>query len=211
VKLAPAVALAVVLASTRLAAAATPDAAREARVAFQAGEAHFKAGAFDEALAKYRAGYEAKPLPGFLINIAQCQRRLGDLKGARVTYGKFVLVAPDSPLVPQAKAMIAELDRLLSEEEETIDSGTLGGFQTSREELGRAEPVLPHAIAPVQIAKAPNTPAPAPAPASESGRTRWWLWGAIGAAVIGGTVAAFALSGGETTIVDQGSLGTLRR
>jgi len=66
-----------------LAAAATSEAEREARTHFQAGEARFKAGAFDEALAEYQKGYEAKPLPGFLVNIAQCQRRLGDLKSAR--------------------------------------------------------------------------------------------------------------------------------
>src|SRR6185369_17451056 len=96
-------------------AAAPSEAERTARSHFQAGEAHFKAGAFDEALKEYQAGYDAKPLPGFLINIAQCQRRLGDLKTARATYQKFVLVAPDSPLVPQAKTMIAEIDGLLAE------------------------------------------------------------------------------------------------
>ncbi len=90
-------------------------AARESRRHFQAAETHFKAGAFDAALAEYQAGYDAKPLPGFLINIAQCQRRLGDLKAARATYQKFVMVAPDSPLVPQAKAMVAELDKLLAD------------------------------------------------------------------------------------------------
>ena len=54
--------------------------------------------------------------PGFLVNIAQCQRRLGDLKKARATYQKFVLVAPDSPLVPQVRSMIAEIDGLLEKE-----------------------------------------------------------------------------------------------
>src|SRR5262245_62726990 len=99
-------------------AAAASEAERTARSHFQAGEAHFKAGAFDEALKEYQAGYDAKPLPGFLVNIAQCQRRLGDLKTARATYQKFVLVAPDSPLVPQVRSMIAEIDALLEKEQE---------------------------------------------------------------------------------------------
>ena len=98
-------------------AAATPEAERTARAHFQAGEAKFKAGAFDEALAEYQAGYDVLPLPGFLINVAQCQRRLGDLKTARATYQKFVLVAPDSPLLPQVRSMIAEIDGLLAKPE----------------------------------------------------------------------------------------------
>src|SRR4029079_12234727 len=98
--------------------AASPEAEKEARAHFQAGEARFKAGAFDEALAEDQKGYAAKPLPGFLVNIAQCQRRLGDLKAARATYQKFVLVAPDSPLIPQVRSMIAEIDALLEKEQE---------------------------------------------------------------------------------------------
>ena len=73
--------------------AASPEAEKEARAHFQAGEARFKAGAFDEALAEYQQGYDAKPLPGFLVNIAQCQRRLGDLKRARALL--------TSPVIPR--------------------------------------------------------------------------------------------------------------
>ena len=97
------------------AAAAPSETQRKARAHFQAGEERFKAGAFADALAAYQAGYDVLPLPGFLINVAQCQRRLGDLKTARATYQKFVLVAPDSPLVPQVKSMIAEIDGLLTD------------------------------------------------------------------------------------------------
>ena len=105
------------------------EAEREARAHFQAGEARFKAGAFDEALAAYQAGYDVLPLPGFLINVAQCQRRLGDLKTARATYQKFVLVAPDSPLVPQVRSMVAEIDGLLADSKEQPESrrGGAGG------------------------------------------------------------------------------------
>jgi hypothetical protein len=106
------------LASLRLTAGATAapsEAQRKARAHFQSGEERFKAGAFADALAAYQAGYDVLPLPGFLINVAQCQRRLGDLKTARASYQKFVLVAPDSPLVPQVRSMIAEIDGLLAE------------------------------------------------------------------------------------------------
>jgi tetratricopeptide (TPR) repeat protein len=190
------------------ATAAKSEAEREAKAHFQAGETHFKAGEFDEALKEYQAGYEAKPLPGFLVNIAQCQRRLGDLKAARASYQKFVLVAPDSPLVPKVRSMIAEIDGLLANAE---------GEKPAAEPDAEAKPAPPpeppapppalerETSAAVLVAKAPE-PEPAPAP-----RRRWWLWGALGAVVVGGAVTAVVLMTGGTTTISDGSLGTLRR
>jgi tetratricopeptide (TPR) repeat protein len=177
--------------------AASPEAEKEARAHFQAGEAHFKASAFDEALAEYQQGYEAKPLPGFLVNIAQCQRRLGDLKKARATYQKFVLVAPDSPLVPQVRSMIAEIDGLLEKEPETPAAGP--------DADAKPTVAVPAPAAPVLVASA-SAPAPPEPP-----RHRWWLWGALGAVVVGGAVTAVVLSTGGTTTIHDGSLATLRR
>jgi tetratricopeptide (TPR) repeat protein len=179
--------------------AATPEAEKEARAHFQAGEAHFKAGAFDEALAEYQQGYDAKPLPGFLVNIAQCQRRLGDLKKARATYQKFVLVAPDSPLVPQVRSMIGEIDALLEKEDEKPGS----------EPVTDGKPAV--AASPAPAPAAPVLVAPAPAVSPEPSRHRWWLWGGLGAIVVAGAVTAVALSAGGTTTIHDGSIATLRR
>jgi len=188
-----------------LAAAATSEAEREARTHFQAGEARFKAGAFDEALAEYQKGYEAKPLPGFLVNIAQCQRRLGDLKSARATYQKFVLVAPDSPLIPQVRSMMAEIDALLEKEQAKPPAET--ATEEAKPKADAPPPAAtPPAEAPVLVAAAP-APAPAPAPTGH----RWWLWGALGAVVVGGAITAVALSTGGTETIHDGSLATLRR
>jgi len=209
-------------------------AARESRRHFQAAETHFKAGAFDAALAEYQAGYDAKPLPGFLINIAQCQRRLGDLKTARATYQKFVMVAPDSPLVPQAKAMVDELDKLLADlsnapasanASASGNAGTNSNTNTEGDDAQKQKPadVEPAATTPVLTAVVAAEPAGATsapvlvgspanaekAPASKG--TRWWLWGTLGAVVVGGAVTAVVLSTGGTTTVHDGSLGTLRR
>ena len=189
-----------------LAAAATSEAEREARTHFQAGEARFKAGAFDEALAEYQKGYEAKPLPGFLVNIAQCQRRLGDLKSARATYQKFVLVAPDSPLIPQVRSMMAEIDALLEKEQEKPPA------ETATEEKPKPDTPPPAATPPVETpAPVLVAAAPAPAPAPASTGHRWWLWGALGAVVVGGAITAVALSTGGTETIHDGSLATLRR
>jgi tetratricopeptide (TPR) repeat protein len=189
-------------------AAAPSEAERTARSHFQAGEARFKAGAFDEALKEYQAGYDAKPLPGFLVNIAQCQRRLGDLKTARATYQKFVLVAPDSPLVPQVRSMITEIDGLLA----NLDAGKPAAEPEEEAKPAPAEPpastlVEKETPAPVLV-KAPDTEN---APEQAAPRHRWWLWGVIGAVVVGGAVTALVLTTGGTTTIHDGSLATLRR
>jgi tetratricopeptide (TPR) repeat protein len=189
------------LSSARSAVAASADDQREARRNFQAGEVHFKAGRYTEALEAYQAGYAAAPLPGFLINVAQCQRRLGDLAKAHATYEKFLFVAPDSPLVPEVKKLLAELDQMLAAEAETDTPAP--------PELSAPAPAEP---APTTAAAATLTaearPAPAPAPPQWK---RWWVWGAVGAALAAGTVTAFALSSSDPTMVHDGSLGTLRR
>jgi tetratricopeptide (TPR) repeat protein len=184
--------------------AASPEAEKEARAHFQAGEAQFKEGAFDEALVEYQKGYDAKPLPGFLVNIAQCQRRLGDLKKARATYQKFVLVAPDSPLVPQVRSMIAEIDGLLEKDQEKPASEPDADTKP-------AVAVPAPAPAPAPAVLVASAPASAPAASPEPPRRRWWLWGALGAVVVGGAVTAIALSTGGTTTIHDGSLATLRR
>lgn len=190
-------------------AAASSATERKARVHFQAGEERFKAGAFAEALAEYQAGYDVLPLPGFLINVAQCQRRLGDLKTARATYQKFVLVAPDSPLVPQVKSMIAEIDGLLAD----LDKNKSAPAEDEAKPADPAPAPAPVPAAPAaQETTAPVLVAtPAPAEQTEQPRRRWWLWGALGAVVVGGAVTAVVLSTGGTTTVHDGSLATLRR
>jgi len=81
---------------------------------------------------------------------------------------------------------------------ETRDFGDLG----RRLGLALAERTdeLP---APVLVAAAPAK--------DEPSHRRWWLWGALGAVVVGGAVAAIALSTGGTTTIHDGSLATLRR
>jgi hypothetical protein len=208
--------IAVLLVLVATPARAATEAERESRRHFQAAEAHFKAGAFDKALTSYQAGYEAKPLPGFLINIAQCQRRLGDLKASRASYQKFIMVAPDSPLVPQAKTMVEELDRLLAEIAEAAPPPAEAADAAPPAAKPPAEPPSVPAAAepasPAAQAVLVAQPAPAPEEPRAPARRRWWLWGALGAVVVGGTVTAIVLStGGTTTTLHDGSLGTLRR
>jgi len=219
-----AVVMLALLASLRFAAgaaAAPSETQRKARAHFQAGEERFKAGAFADALAAYQAGYDVLPLPGFLINVAQCQRRLGDLKTARATYQKFVLVAPDSPLVPQVKSMIAEIDGLLADLDKSKPAAAPADPPKPADAPNATDESAPAAApAPAAAQTTPGAPqetapllvaTPTPEQPGERPRRRWWLWGALGAVVVGGAVTAVVLSTGGTTTIHDGSLATLRR
>jgi tetratricopeptide (TPR) repeat protein len=214
------VALALVV--SPIGALAAPNAAeREARRHFDEAELSYRAGHYAEALARYQAGYAAVPLPGFLVNIAQCQRRLGDLKTARATYREFVLVAPDSRLVPEVETLIKQLDTLIADlaaggSGETADEVGGGGA-----DVHATDPTVPALslapAAPSDVATEAPALVGAPAPvATETPRprahARWWIWGGIAvAAVAGGVVTGIALSSPGTTTIRAGSLGTLSR
>jgi tetratricopeptide (TPR) repeat protein len=196
--------------------AATPEAERQARHSFERAEAHFKSGLFAEALAEYRAGYEQLPLPGFLINIAQCHRRLGDLVQARTTYQKFIMVAPDSPYVDDVKLLIVELDRLIDASEAGAEADPGNAAAGEANAASPASPTVDHsaptAASPAEQTRADLATAPELPPPPPQTRTRWWLWAGIGAAVVAGAVvSALLLRSPQTTTLHDGSLGTLRR
>jgi len=195
----------------RAGAAPTPETERQARRSFQSAEAHFKTGLFAEALAEYQAGYDILPLPGFLINIAQCQRRMGDLTQARATYRKFIMVAPDSPFVHQVQALITELDKLTSDLESTAKpNGAETGQAGTESSAGTKLP--PSAAQPEGSSQANLVSASAIPAAQERQTRRWWLWGGVGAAVVVvATVTLLAFRSPDATILHDGSLGTLRR
>jgi tetratricopeptide (TPR) repeat protein len=197
--------------------AATPEAEQEARRVFERAEEHFNAGLFAEALVEYRAGYELLPLPGFLINIAQCQRRMGDLAQARATYAKFIMVAPDSPYVDEVKALIAELDRVIQASATDTAAGPSAAATEESEAASLSPPpvraqALPSGAPPDGPAQAALVAPPDLPPAPARPSTRWWLWGSIGTAVVAGAlVTAYFVRSPETTTLHEGSLGTLRR
>jgi tetratricopeptide (TPR) repeat protein len=200
------------------AALAAPNAAeREARRHFAEAELSYRAGHYADALAEYQAGYAATPLPGFLVNIAQCQRRLGDLKTARATYREFVLVAPDSRLVPEVQTLIKELDTLIADLAAGRSGETAGAVGTDGAGVHATDPSAPAlSLTPAALAAAPALVAAPVSASSETprprSRARWWVWGGIAvAAVAGGVVTGIALSSPGTSTIRAGTLGTLSR
>src|SRR4029077_13182600 len=85
------------------------DDEKEARRLFQRAELNFNIGKFAEALTDYQSAYEAKPLPGFLFNIAQCYRNMGDLEKARFFFRRYLALDPRAPNKRRVEELIDEI------------------------------------------------------------------------------------------------------
>jgi tetratricopeptide (TPR) repeat protein len=91
---------------------------KEARALFQRAEMAFNLGKFSDALTDYQAAYQAKPLPGFLFNIAQCYRNMGNYERARFFYRRYLALEPRTSNRRLVEDLIAEMTRLLDKQAE---------------------------------------------------------------------------------------------
>lgn len=170
-------ALAALLALATLFAAAPARAddgdTRAAKKHFQKGQKLFDLGRFDDALVEYEAAYEARPLPAFLYNIAQCHRNLGNFKQAIFGYRNYLRQVPDAA---NREAVLALIDDLEEQQREL----------EARAERERAE----------------REPPPPPPPARKRPLyRRAWFWGGVAAvaAVAVGTVLLVGADGAPAT------------
>jgi tetratricopeptide (TPR) repeat protein len=92
------------------AAFADDPATRAARRHFERGEKLFALGKFDEALEEYQTAFDAKPLPGFLYNIGQCYRNLGDYDQAIFSFKKYLKLEPEASNKEAVERLIEELE-----------------------------------------------------------------------------------------------------
>ncbi|HTL36021.1 MAG TPA: tetratricopeptide repeat protein, partial [Kofleriaceae bacterium] len=70
----------------------------------------FALGKFDEALEEYQEAFDAKPLPGFLYNIGQCYRNLGDYDQAIFSFKKYLKLEPDADNKDAVEQLITDLE-----------------------------------------------------------------------------------------------------
>ena len=97
---------------------------RTAKRYFANGEKLFALGKFDEALEQYQQAFEAKPLPGFLYNIGQCYRNLGNFDQAIFSFRKYVALEPDAPNKEAVQRLIDDLEERKAREEGQKRIGT---------------------------------------------------------------------------------------
>jgi tetratricopeptide (TPR) repeat protein len=182
----------------RAAAAADPSEER-ARAEFKKGKTAYDLGRFEDALKAYSAAYELKPLPGFLFNMGQCHKQMGNWERAVFFYKRYVSLAPSAKdaqtvrkLIEDCEAKQAEqkrkdeeAERLRKEEAEKARLAALAAASRPTEPpVGGLERPPPPGTEPVGTDKAPAY-------------TTWWFWTAVGVAVAvaGGATAAGVVAG----------------
>jgi tetratricopeptide (TPR) repeat protein len=148
-------------------AAADDKATRDARRHWEKGEKLFALGRFDEALVAYEQAFEAKPLPGFLFNIGQCHRNLGNYDAAIFSFRKFLKLDPDT----------AKKDAVLELIEELEDK------KKAEEDSDRERKLMP---------VPPERPPGGEPPIYK----KWWFWGGV-AAVAGASAGGYFLLRGD--------------
>ncbi len=97
----------------------------QAKARYAEAQGLYDTGQFEEALQGYSDAYELKPLPGFLFNIGQCHRQLGNWERARFFYKRYLDLSPKRPknaaqvqsLLKQAEARLVEQDEKRRREE----------------------------------------------------------------------------------------------
>jgi tetratricopeptide (TPR) repeat protein len=109
--------VAALLLSTALvtpARAGSADDEERARAHYEIGLGLYRLGDYHAALKEFAAGYELAHKPGFLLNLGQTYRKLGELREARDLYRQFLAeVRPDDPARPQAQKVLTEIEDAL--------------------------------------------------------------------------------------------------
>lgn len=175
--------LAVVLALAASSPAFADD--DDAKAKFDAAEAAYDVGDFDKARRLYVEAYELKPLPGFLFNIGQCHKKLGEWNRAAFYYRRYLARLPEGSDDSRLQALIAEMD---AKADAPAPEATAVG-PTALAHADRPRAAAPRLVpAAASATSAALTPPPLVVRDNEPLYRQWWVWTTAGAV----TVAAVA-------------------
>ena len=178
---------------------------RQARDLFQKAEMSFNLGRFADALTDYQGAYQAKPLPAFLFNIAQCYRNLQNYERARFFYRRYLALDPHTANRRLVEDLIAEMTRALDKGRD----GAAVAPATAAATTVNLAPSDPSAAAPAAATASlvgVQSEAAAPAQSPRPLYKRWWFWAGIGAVVTGAVIVGVIATRPDTP---HGSLGTI--
>ena len=209
---------AIVLCALVAVAVASPAHAGDKRAAsahFQKGRVLFDESNWSAALEEFSAGYDAFPLPGFLVNIGQCQRKLDRLDDASASFQRFL----DSDVAdPKLRAEVQEALSEISTERDR----RLAAEVEARRQRDEAERRHPLEEPPLRLADAPASLHPAVAAAmpghepvatveARPQKSRKWVWAVVSVLAVGAAASAVAVAVIETqpAPAKAGSLGLL--
>lgn len=199
------VALVIALASAPAAARAQPaageaaDAAadQQARAHFQRGQELANEGKYPQAYLEFEAGYRQSRRPLFLFNLGESARAFGDAERARSAYQQYLEEDPRGPMVTQARARLTELGP-----GPTVD---LGLSRKTSAPPPKPVPITgPVLLSPERLTVTRDEPPPRPI------WKKWPFWAVVGGVVVGGGVAAYALTRDSSACGDGCTLIDLR-
>jgi tetratricopeptide (TPR) repeat protein len=152
-----------------------PRADAEARRLYNEGVTAYKAGRYDEAIARYSAAHDLVPRPFFLFNIAQAYRLGGHKEQALVYYKAFLAASPDAFNAAEVREHIRDLEQ----------------------ELAQPAPPPPERVAaPLAPPPPPSAPVAPPEPEPAPIYKRWWFWAGVGGALAATAVAIVVVGSG---------------
>lgn len=199
-----------------------------AKAAYEEGVRQYDLREWAPALDAFKRAYLAFPSPAFLFNIAQCHRALGHDREALEFYRSYLRLSPDASDREETQRTIAELERRVADEEaHPRGDDTKRPAPSASPSAGAAAGPPPAAAAgatvlsptPAAVAAGPS-PAPspvatptspaAPAPAASIPvYRRWWLWTAVGGALVAiGAGVAIGVAASSSSPTAETTFGT---
>jgi tetratricopeptide (TPR) repeat protein len=181
---------------------------------FKRGQELLKADDYRGAVKAFEAGYAAAPRVGFLLNIGNCYRKLGELGKAREHYWRFLDAAPkDHPSRPAVKDYLRAMEQI---EADGVSVDATPAKRGPPPPEPAASPGPPAALPPALSARPSEAPSSAlivrEAAAPQPDRPvykRWWFWTLIGGAVAAG-VTTYVLTRPAGATPCSASLGCFR-
>jgi len=152
---------------------AQPAAGDQARAHFQRGKAAFELGRFQEALEEYQAAYRISPLPGFLFNLGQCHRNLGQYKKAIFSFKLYLKKKPNAHNREAVELLLSELETKV----EVRPPPTTVRVYVPREEDDHKQAI--------------TAPPPPPPKRRKPIYAKWWFWTGVAAVAAGSAVGIY--------------------
>jgi hypothetical protein len=178
-------------------ARADDDNQQRARGHYEIGQGLYRLGDYRAAIKEFAAGYELARKPGFLVNLGQSYRKLGELGHAREMYERFLAtVAAGDPKRAQVEAVLAEIAEQLRahpELENQPPSGA-GANATNPANATTAATAATAAAPPSASAAGVNPTVRLPRPERRPIRIAGLTLGAVGLGLVGGGVAFTVLA-----------------
>jgi tetratricopeptide (TPR) repeat protein len=184
---------------------------------FKRGQELLKENDYRGAVRAFEAGYAAAPRVGFLLNIGNCYRKLGELSKAREHYWRFLDAAPkDHPSRPAVKDYLRQMEQIEADGV-SVDGASARAALPPPPVTEPGSVPAPPAVPRTLAARPPETPAAGLTvvdvqPAAEEKPSifkRWWFWTLISGAVAAGA-ATYVLTRPAAAAPCSASLGCAR-